>query len=146
MHSSPVQRAQETATVVASACGLDVHTADELDEIDFGEWTGQRFDELAADDGWQTWNASRSQATAPGGESMVAAQRRAMEHLFRTAREFGGRTVAMVTHCDIIRALVASILGLSLDHILRFDVDPASISRVVAGDWGARVASLNEGA
>ena len=113
---------------MASACGLDVHTADELDEIDFGEWTGQRFAELAADDGWQIWNASRSQATAPGGESMVAAQRRAMEHLFRTAREFGGRTVAMVTHCDIIRALHCWSERRSLKHIHDIDCPPGSLS------------------
>jgi broad specificity phosphatase PhoE len=50
----------------------------------------------------------------------------------------------MVTHCDIIRAVIAHVLGLSLDHILRFDIDPASISRLAVGDWGAKILSLNE--
>jgi probable phosphoglycerate mutase len=52
----------------------------------------------------------------------------------------------MVTHCDIIRAIVAAVLGLSLDRILRFDVSPATISRIAAGEWGERLMTLNEGA
>ena len=50
----------------------------------------------------------------------------------------------MVSHCDIIRAIVATALGLSLDHIHRFEIGPASVSRLVVGSWGARVLSLNE--
>ena len=50
----------------------------------------------------------------------------------------------MVTHCDIIRGVIAGILGLSLDHIHQFDIDPASISRVAADDRGMRVMSINE--
>ncbi|MDB5669003.1 MAG: Broad specificity phosphatase PhoE, partial [Alphaproteobacteria bacterium] len=37
------------------------------------------------------------------------------------------------------------ILGLSLDHLLRYDVDPASVTRIVLGDWGGRLLNLNEG-
>jgi hypothetical protein len=35
-------------------------------------------------------------------------------------------------------------LGLSLDNLLRFDVDPASVSRITIGNWGTRVMSINE--
>ena len=35
-------------------------------------------------------------------------------------------------------------LGLSLDHLLRFDLDPASVSRISIGPWGAQVHSINE--
>ena len=44
----------------------------------------------------------------------------------------------------MIRALVARVLGLSLDNLLRFEIAPASLSRIEAGTWGARVLSLNE--
>ena len=65
----------------------------------------------------------------------------ALEALARTHDE---ETIAAVTHCDIIRGVIAHYLGLSLDNILRFDVDPASVSRLQIGRWGARVASVNE--
>jgi broad specificity phosphatase PhoE len=52
--------------------------------------------------------------------------------------------VVAVSHCDIIRGLIAYYLGLPLDNLLRFDIDPASVSRLMVGSWGARVISVNE--
>jgi probable phosphoglycerate mutase len=144
IQSSPVQRAQETAAAVARGHSLPVQSVAALDEIDFGEWTGREFEALADDPQWHHWNAHRAVAVAPRGESMAAAQARAMAHIRATAAAHPGQTVAMVTHCDIIRAALADILGLSLDAVHRFDVDPASVSRIAIGDWGARVISINE--
>jgi broad specificity phosphatase PhoE len=142
VQSSPVQRARETAAAIAGERTVEIVGA--LDEIDFGDWTGRRFDSLAGDAEWDRWNTTRSQACPPGGESMIAAQQRALGHLRMAASRHPGETIAMVTHCDVIRAVVAAVLGLSLDRILRFDVDPASVTRVVAGEWGERLVSLNE--
>ena len=50
----------------------------------------------------------------------------------------------MVSHCDVIRAVIARVLGLSLDRLLAFETDPASLSRIEVGNWGARLLSLNE--
>lgn len=144
VHTSPVQRAQETAAAIAARRGLAVEVAPALDELDFGDWAGRSFVELAGDPRWDSWNTARETATAPGGEGMTAAQSRAWTHVERTALASPDRTVAMVTHCDVIRAVVARVLGLSLGHIQRFDVDPASVTRLAVGSWGAKVLSLNE--
>ncbi len=144
VHSSPSLRARETARPVAGEQALAVEVVDALDEIDFGDWTGMTFADLTNDPRWQEWNALRSRARAPGGESMAEAQSRVVRHMRDTAQRFAGGTVAMVTHCDIIRAAIAAMLGLSLDRILRFDIGPASVSRIVIGSWGCRVVSINE--
>jgi probable phosphoglycerate mutase len=52
--------------------------------------------------------------------------------------------VALVSHCDVIRATLLLYLGLPVDAYDRIAVDPASVSTVAIGDWGARVLSLNE--
>jgi probable phosphoglycerate mutase len=145
LHTSPVQRAHETADVIATKHpGLAVQVAPDLDELDFGDWSGRAFVELDVDPRWATWNETRSSAVAPNGESMAAAQRRAWAHVLRSAQSAPGKTIAMVSHCDIIRAIVAQVLGLSLDHYGRFDIDPASITRVAVGEWGAKILRLNE--
>jgi probable phosphoglycerate mutase len=145
VYSSPVQRACETAQAIATRHpGLTVETVPALDELNFGEWTGRSFAELADDPRWTIWNEVRSCATAPAGESMRAAQRRAWAHVSHAARLYAGRTIAMVSHCDIIRAIVAQVLGLSLDHYGRFDIDPASITHIAVGDWGGRILRMNE--
>lgn len=145
LQASPVQRAQETALALAAPhAGLVVETVAALDEVDFGTWQGRAFAELADDPLWQEWNSARGGAAAPGGETMAAAQERAWTHVVETALARPGARLAMVSHCDVIRSLVARVLGLPLDRLLAFEVDPASITRIEVGDWGARLLSLNE--
>src|SRR3954468_14411682 len=54
--SSPLERAIATAEPIARRLELSVQVADALNEIDFGTWTGRRFEALAADPGWTAWN------------------------------------------------------------------------------------------
>jgi ribonuclease H / adenosylcobalamin/alpha-ribazole phosphatase len=144
IYSSPRERAWYTAREIAEPHGLKVISDDRLDEIDFGDWTGRSFAELEGEPLWSAWNEQRATARPPSGESMAEAIERAYAFLTEAAAEHEGAAVVALSHCDIIRGLIARILGLSLDNILRFDVDPASVSRVEAGPWGARVVSVNE--
>ena len=144
VYSSPRERAWYTARELAERLGQKVRPSEGLDEVDFGDWTGMAFDALEGDPGWDEWNTARASARPPGGESMAEAVERAVAEVQRIAFEHRGGTVAAVSHCDIIRGLIAYYLGLPLDNLLRFDIDPASVSRLVIGDWGARVMSVNE--
>ena len=144
VYSSPRERAWYTARELADRLELKVRPADGLDEIDFGDWTGMSFDALEGDPAWDEWNSTRGTARPPGGESMEEAIARAVAEIDRMRTEHRGTTVAAVSHCDLIRGLIAHYLGLPLDNLLRFDIDPASVSRLVLGDWGARVMSVNE--
>lgn len=145
IHSSPQQRARETAKEVADRLGLTVRVVAALDEIDFGKWTGRSFAELEADQAWQSWNATRSTACPPGGETMAAAVGRAVKHVEAVASGNPKAAVLCVSHCDIIRGVVAHYLGLGLDNLLRFDVDPGSVSTLIVGPWGGRLHTLNRG-
>jgi broad specificity phosphatase PhoE len=143
VQSSPIQRATQTALPLAHLVGCDVEPVEALTEIDFGDWTGQAFDALEGDPRWRAWNEHRSEGECPGGESMRDAKSRVVDHLFAAGRR-GGGAVAMVTHCDIIRAAVAHVLGLSLDHVHRFEVAPASVTHIVIEGEHARLVQLNE--
>lgn len=139
---SPLDRTRATAAAIAQACGLPPPMPVEaLVEIDMGDWTGRAFDSFGDDPLWRAWNERRATARIPGGESMAEAQARIVDHLRATSP---GETVAMVTHSDMIRAAVAHVLKLSLDNLLLFDIDPASVTGVAIGGWGARVLWLND--
>jgi broad specificity phosphatase PhoE len=144
VYSSPRERAYYTARAIAEQHELKVQIADGIDEVDFGEWTGLSFDRLEGDPLWDQWNTARSIARPPSGESMEEACRRAVAQVEEIAGQHPDQLIAMVSHCDIIRGLIAFYLGLPLDNLLRFDIDPASVSRLVVGSWGARVMSMNE--
>ncbi len=142
--ASPRERTQQTAQAVAAACGLPMTTAEELDEIDFGRWSGQDFEALQQDPLWQRWNAVRSLIRTPGGETMLDVQRRVLGLMERLVEKRGGQCVVLVSHADVIKAAVLHHLGLGIDAWPRFDIAPASITRLVIGDWGARLLGLNE--
>jgi len=143
VQASPLERTMETAERIAAANGCTAEPAEPLIEIDFGAWTGRSFAELDDDPEWQSWNERRADGCCPGGERMAEAQARFVDHLFASAARHPG-PIAMVTHCDIIRAGVAHVLGVSLDAIHRFEVAPASISTIAIDGGGARLVQLNE--
>lgn len=143
---SPLDRTSETAAAIAAArsSAVPVAAASGLIEIDLGDWTGRSWQDFGDDPAWRDWNERRGSARIPGGETMGEAQARIVGCLAALAREADGRAVAVVSHSDMIRAAVAHVLELPLDRLLSFDVDVASVTRIVWGEWGARLLSLNE--
>lgn len=141
--SSPLERARETAAAVAARRDLDVAVCDAVVELDYGAWTGRRLAALAGDPAWEAWNARRSTAQPPGGESMANVQRRVLPALTALAARHR-REVVVVTHADVIRAVLVDLLRMPVDECLRLDVSPASISAVVLDGETAVVHTVND--
>ena len=142
--SSPLQRTRETAAAIAARAGLAVETAEEINEIDCGAWTGADFASLPEDPLWQRWNRERATCAMPDGEGMAAVQARALGLVARLAAAERDETVALVTHSDVVKAVVMAALGLSLDRHDHLTVDPASVTTLHAyGDY-MRLVRLNE--
>jgi broad specificity phosphatase PhoE len=126
IHSSPRRRTMETATIVSERFGVPIVAEDALDEIDFGDWTGARFLDLASDRRWTEWNAHRGSARCPGGESQAEAQARALAFAFEAAA--GSERPLLVSHCDIIRSLLCWADRRPLDDIHSVSCEPGSLS------------------
>jgi len=141
--SSPLERTTETAAPIAARHGLQVELVQELTEFDVGAWTGVRFADLDRDPHWQKFNDARSLTPAPGGESMLDVQRRAIDALLGLHRRFGTRAVAVVSHGDVIRAALVYFLGMPLDLFNRLDVAPGKISIVDLDDHAITVRQVN---
>ena len=139
--TSPRRRALETARVVAARTRVEPIAIDALDEIDFGEWTGRSFTELEGDARWRFWNNARGRAATPAGETMATVTSRVLRHLDACGDD---GAILCVSHCDIIRGVVANYLGLHPDRLLAFDIDPASITTIELDQGSARVVAINE--
>src|SRR5205085_602191 len=137
-------RAMETAQPLASALGLEIQVAPEIGEVQFGDWTGQSIADLNRQKPWQQWNTFRSGTRIPNGELMIQIQARMAAFTQRLREEFPGQTIALVSHGDPLRALIAYCLGIPLDFLLRFEVDPASVSIISIGDDAPRVLCVND--
>jgi broad specificity phosphatase PhoE len=130
IQSSPQLRARQSAGILGYGLSLPVQIAAEIDEIDYGEWTGLPFAQLQNDPRWSKWNAQRSRSCPPAGETMGALQRRIVVHLERLHDADGAQTIALVSHAETIRAALLHYKGIPLDDFLSIEVDPASISTV----------------
>jgi alpha-ribazole phosphatase len=135
---SPARRTRETARMLK----LDPIDEPDFAEQDFGDWTGRRHDDLAAElgavyqDFWQSAAGNRP----PGGESFADQVARARTGLSRLP---AGDAV-LVVHSGTIRALLAIALELAPDQALRFVIDPLSLTRIDRLADGWRVVCVNQ--
>lgn len=141
--TSPLQRARETAAPLASRRGVSARVDDAFTEIDYGDWSGLSFENLHEQPGWRRYNQFRSLAEIPGGETVVAAQARAVSGLMRLAKDHPDSQVAIVSHAEIVRSLLAFCLGVPIELARRLEIGPASRSIVAIYQDDLQVLGVN---
>jgi alpha-ribazole phosphatase len=137
-YASPAQRTIDTA----KALQLDPVLVGEFAEQDFGNWTGQRHDDLAATGGEayaQFWS-DPARSIPPGGESFEDQVARVRMGIGRI--EAG--SAILVGHSGTVRAALCIALDLKPQAALRFAIDPLSLTRIDRLDGGWRVMSVNQ--
>jgi broad specificity phosphatase PhoE len=143
--SSPLERCRETAEAIAARLRLAVEVEPALNEIDCGEWTGRDFASLAGDPRWHAWNSQRDRNGIPGGEQVSEVRTRVMAVLAGLAARDLGPTV-LVSHSDVIKVSVLTLLGAPFAHHDRVEIDPASVTTLDLWSDGGKVVRLNEAA
>jgi probable phosphomutase (TIGR03848 family) len=131
--SSPLERCVDTADALAAGRNPvpDRHVDDRVGEVRYGTWTGGEIRKLARDPLWSVVQAHPSAMTFPGGEALRETQARAVAAVRDWNERLGEEaTYAIVSHADVIKAILADALGLHLDQFQRIVVGPASLSVV----------------
>jgi broad specificity phosphatase PhoE len=144
VETSPRRRARHTAGIVAAQHDTTVRLAPQMDEVDFGSWSGQSFAALAEDPSWRRWNKYRAVSRTPAGDSIRDVQERALAHFRRLEQLFDHQPIAIVTHLEVIRSVVLLALQASLDEYSRFEIAPASLTRLTVEGTELRLDSVNE--
>jgi probable phosphoglycerate mutase len=144
IYASPLQRAQETAQIVAERLALPVETRDDLNEVDFGDWTGSTFAAIRETTHYPAWANRRSLAIIPGGETMRNVQRRIVETMLDLHSTHPDASLVLVSHGDTIRSGLSFALGMPLDYLTRIEIATGSISSIRIDTSGIRVSALND--
>lgn len=124
--SSPLQRALATAQEIRQVTGLPIHIIDELREMNYGTWEGQRFLEVRQTDfeNYRRWIEDVA-FPCPEGESH-------QDVLDRLTRAFGVVAVAtrpvVVTHGTAIRIAATALMDLPLSAARNFAQDNAALN------------------
>lgn len=75
---------------------------------------------------------------------MLDVQIRALQLVEQMATASRELTVALVSHADVIKAIVCYYLGLPIDAWSRFEISPASITTLSLFDCESKIIGLNE--
>ena len=144
IYTSPIERTAETAAIIGGALGKEPVIHAGLIEVDYGSWSGRSLAQLRRTKLWRLVQATPSRVTFPNGEALADAQRRAVSACEEIAAAAGRRTAVLVSHADIIKAILSSYLGQPLDLFQRISVAPGSISVVhVSNDNPPVVSAVN---
>lgn len=144
LYSSPLERALETAAPVAERCGVAVTVEPGIAEASYGDWTGMALKDLAKTPEWPQVLFTPSLARFPNGETMIEMQARAVAALDRLRTQHPDQTIALFSHADVIKALVAHYAGLAFDLFQRLVIDPASVTWLRLTPQGPRLLRLND--
>lgn len=127
IYSSPRRRCLEAAEILAVGRG-PVRILDALRELDFGQFEGRRYDEIAElyPALYRQWMDHPTEVQFPGGESFQAMRARVIEAASGLRARHAGESLALVTHGGVNRILLAEALR----------IDPADIFRI-AQRYGA---------
>ena len=101
-----------------------------LQEMDFGHWEMQRFDDIDralidtwADDPWGF--------CPPGGESADAMSRRVLSALADIVNQSAGKPILLVAHAGPLRVIRGCLQGIPRGQWLGFDCEPARLFQMV---------------
>jgi probable phosphomutase, MSMEG_4193 family len=144
VYSSPLERCRQTAEAIAGPHGLRVTELPGLAEADYGEWTGQKIEDLRGSDLWKLVQVTPSAVRFPQGESVREMQSRIVTAIEEVVAEHPGEIVVAVSHADPIKAAVAHFTGVHLDLFQRLFVSPASCTVLRLGSAGAALVKLND--
>jgi len=144
LYSSPLERCRETAAPLASAKGLRPRVREGLGEVHYGDWQGKSLAQLSRTKLWEVVQRTPSAARFPNGESLLETQARGLASLDPILKEHPGQTVAICSHGDMIRLLLAHFLGTHIDLYQRIAVDTTSVSAVYAEGNRRAVLKLND--
>lgn len=150
--SSPLERTMQTAQALAATlvnktgAALEISREPALAECEYGDWTGRALSDLAKEDLWRSVQDHPSSVVFPGanGEAMAHMAQRATEAIRRWNDLLGPESIyVVVSHGDVIKAILADALGMHLDLFQRIGADPCSVSVINYTPHRAYVLSTN---
>jgi len=128
IYSSPLKRCIDTAEPLLQGSKRKLKLLEDLVEMEYGSWSGKPLRQLSKEPLWKSIQTRPSTVRFPGGESFLEMSQRANQAVLDAA--VGHQRIAIFSHGDVIKAIVAFHLGMPLDSFQRIGIDPASISTI----------------
>ena len=145
IYTSPSSRARESASILAASQSRSLETITDFREMDFGDFEGLTYDEIAAryPNLYRHWMDTPAEIHFPNGENFTEMQTRVLNAFEKLLRENDGKTFMIVSHGGVNRILIAWALQMHPASIFRLAQDYAAINLISFIDGTPCVERLN---
>lgn len=133
--SSPLERARDTAEIIAKGRELSIQFEPGLMDTDIGPWSGKIIEDLAKNDpAWKEY--VKDPTVAPEGvETFPQVQQRSVAAIERWRKHDNiGAYPAFVAHADVVKLVVAHYTGLEAKRAGSLLIENASVSLIEIDD------------
>lgn len=129
-YASDLIRARETAEIIARNHNQEVSCLQGLRETYFGDWEGLTYVQIIKKypQVMSAWRKNPSVTRIPGGETLEEVAERSMKAIASIQQNHADQTVLLVVHGGIIRVIISSLLGVSLDDYWKFKQDNTALN------------------
>ena len=119
--SSPRHRAIETAETIAAPHGLAITILPEFRELDFGDFEGRTYDDIATThpELYRQWMETPTLVQFPNGESFTQMRTRVLGAYRDLLARHEGQTIGVVAHGGVVRIVLADALGVPDENLFR---------------------------
>ena len=144
IHTSPLKRAMQTAEIINEFHQKELHTDQDLMEMDYGDFEGVSFKKImdVEKDFIDQWMADPASVKMPNGESLIQLQERAWRALKRIIDK--KENALVVSHNFTIATIICHIKNISLNEFVSACVGNASKTIVNIQKDGIFIESFND--
>lgn len=131
--SSPSSRCTQLASAIAKAHDIIYQTDQAIRELNFGDWEGKTWDQVAGPV-CDSWMDDFVNVATPNGESMVMMEKR-IAVFFEGLLLKPCKNVAVVTHGGVIRIVQAHFQAIALKDSFNLKVEMGQVVKLSVSNW-----------
>jgi len=145
IYTSPLKRAMQTAEIINEFHQKELHTDQDLMEMDYGDFEGVSFKKImdVEKDFIDQWMTDPASVKMPNGESLTQLQERAWRALKKIINK--KENALVVSHNFTIATIICHIKSISLNEFVSACVGNASKTIVSVEKDGIFIEAFNDG-
>lgn len=130
IYSSPIDRAKQTAEIVANHNSIDIINDERLIELDMGKFTGMKYDDIFSTHGnvFLKFYSGDLELAHNGVETFAEVKKRVLEIVEHVVGKHKDQNILLVTHMDPIKAILSTVMDLKPQSLFELIVANASLT------------------
>jgi len=145
IYSSPIERAKDTATIVAKHNSIDFQIDERLNELDMGKFTGMKYDKIFETHGnvFLKFYQGELEIAHQGVETFAQVKKRVIGMVDHVIKENVDENVLLVTHMDPIKAMISTVMDLKPNSLFELIIENASLTVFKEDERKLSVSAIN---